>query len=281
MKLKLSDIHPFVRRTGIAFDMVQERFLKSYDHRLLIPLKNGGSVEVAGDYYALSAAKAYLIPPDTEYRVKLDAGQKMIVVNFDWTMNNDTHYDISLSHFTEVFNKAQITEMVDWSDLFGEGKYLVLDMTPKALELANFLVEKYLAVSPRRSVRSVALSGIFMQIISEFLDTKPQIEPKAEQIYKYICINYNKPLTLEELSKKFHFHSTYINRLLVKQYGKSFKQLLIRVRLKQSLSLLDDPSLSVGEIAEKLGFFDYKHFQQSFTKYYGITPAKYRNQKSK
>jgi len=258
---------------------VQERFLKSYDHRLLIPLKNGGSVEVAGDYYALSAAKAYLIPPDTEYRVKLDAGQKMIVVNFDWTMNNDTHYDISLSHFTEVFNKAQITERVDWTDLFGEGKYLVLDMTPKALELANILVEKYLAVSPRRSVRSVALSGIFMQIISEFLDTKLGVEPKAEQIYKYICINYNKPLTLEELSKKFHFHSTYINRLLVKQYGKSFKQLLIRVRLKQSLSLLDDPSLSVGEIAEKLGFFDYKHFQQSFTKYYGITPAKYRNQK--
>ena len=64
MKLKLSDIHPFVRRTGVAFDMVQERFLKSYDHRLFIPLTDGGSLEVADDYYVMSSTKAYLISPD-------------------------------------------------------------------------------------------------------------------------------------------------------------------------------------------------------------------------
>lgn len=277
MKLSISEIHPFVRRAGIAFDMVQERFLKSYDHRLLIPLKSGGSLEVAGDHYALSAAKAYLIAPDVEYRVKLDPKQEMIVVNFDWTMNNISYDGISLSHFVEVFNKNQITEKVDWSSVFPEGDHLVFNMTPANLELAHSLVEKYLAVTPRRSVRAMALSGILSQMFAGFLDQNPNEEPKAERIYKFICSNYNKPLTLETISEKFHFHPTYINRLLTKQYGKSFRQLLIRVRLKQSLSLLDDPSLSVSEIAEKLGFFDYKHFQQSFKKYYGITPSKYRN----
>ena len=222
MKLKLSDIHPFVRRTGIAFDMVQERFLKSYDHRLFIPLTDGGSLEVADDYYVMSSTKAYLISPDVKYRVKLDPKQEMIVVNFDWTMNNNSHYDISLSHFTEVFNESQITEKVDWSDIFERGDYLVLNMTASNLELAYALVEKYLSVSPRRSVRTLQLSGIFMQMIANFLDTKIENEPRANQIYKFICKNYNKPLTLEMLSKEFHFHPTYINRLLTKQYGKSF-----------------------------------------------------------
>ncbi|MEE1238606.1 MAG: AraC family transcriptional regulator [Acutalibacteraceae bacterium] len=276
MKLKLSDIHPFVRRAGVAFDMVQERFLKSYDHRLFIPLTDGGFLEVADDYYVMSPTKAYLISPDVKYRVKLAPKQEMIVVNFDWTMNNNSHYDISLSNFTEVYNESQITEKVDWSDIFERGDYLVLNMTADNLELAHALVEKYLSVCSRRSLRTLQLSGIFMQMIANFLDTKIENEPRANQIYKFICKNYNKPLTLEMLSKEFHFHPTYINRLLTKQYGKSFKQLLIRVRLKQSVYLLDDPSLSINEIAEKLGFFDYNHFRQSFRKYYGITPAQYR-----
>ena len=277
LKLKLSDIHPFVRRTGIAFDMVQERFLKSYDHRLLIPLTNGGSLEVADDHDIMSSSKAYLIPPDVKYRVKLDPKQEMIVVNFDWTMDNNSHYDICLSHYTEVFNKSQIIQKVDWSECFGQGDYLVLNMSPANMELAQTLVDTYFATSPRRSVRALKLSGIFMQMIANFLDKKVENEPKAKQIYKYIIKNYNKPLTLEILSEEFHFHPTYINKLLTKQYGTSFKQLLIRARLKQSVYLLDDPSLSVSEIAERLGFFDYKHFQQSFKKYYGITPAEYRN----
>ena len=277
MKLKLSDIHPFVRRTGIAFDMVQERFLKSYDHRLLIPLTNGGSLEVADDHYIMSSSKAYIIPPDVKYRVKLDPKQEMIVVNFDWTMDNNSYYDISLSNYTEFFNKSQIIQKVDWSECFEKGDYLVFNMSPANMELAQTLVDTYFATSPRKSVRALKLSGIFMQMITNFLDKKIENEPKAKQIYKYIIKNYNKPLTLKILSEEFHFHPTYINKLLTKHYGKSFKQLLIRTRLKQSVYLLDDPSCSVSEVAERLGFFDYKHFQQSFKKYYGITPAEYRN----
>lgn len=277
MKLQLTNIHPFVRTTGIAEGMVQERFLKSYDHRLLIPLSNGGSLEVADDYHTLSAAKAYVIPPNLKYRVKLQDKQRVIVVNFDWSMVDNSQYDMSLSLFAEDYNEAKITEKADWSELFGDAPYLIFDLSPETLPLAHSLIETYLAVSPTRSIRNLQLSGLFMQLLSGFLGKTTIIEPKAEQIYKYICENYQKPLTLETLSEHFHFHYTYINRLLTKQYGKSFKQLLIRVRLKESLLLLDDPSLSITEIAEKLGFFDYKHFRQSFKNYYGITPAKYRN----
>lgn len=277
MKLDLLMIHPFIRRTGIAFDMVQERFLKSYDHRLLIPLKSGGSLEVKDHYHILSVNQVYIVPPDTEYRVKLEPGQKLLVVNFDWTMNHVSHYDMALSCFAEEFDKQWITEKVDWSELFGDREYLVWKLPPGNLERAYTLVEKYLAVKPDRAARTMLLSAVFTEMIFHFLNDEPVNEPKAEKIYQYICTHYAEELTLRTLSEEFNYHPTYINRLLTEQYGKSFKQLLIRARMKQALLLLDDPSLSVSIISDKLGFFDYQHFQRSFTKYYGVSPAKYRS----
>ncbi len=277
MKLGICDIRPFVRRVGVAEGLVQNETVKSYDHRLLIPLDNGGEVIINGETYFLNVSNVYLITPDEPYKVRLLENQKMVVVNFDWTMDSASQHNLVLSTTVEKYISEKIIQKLDLSEIFGGEKHTVLDTGLANLELAKSMVERYYIPCENNEIKDMMLSGMFMQFICGLILPPRRISGKAEEIYVYMCENYKKPLTLNSLAEKFNFHPTYINRLLSGEYGESFRQLLIKIRLKQAVSLLDNSSLSIQEISNRLGFYDYKHFQQSFKKYYGITPSQYRN----
>jgi AraC-like DNA-binding protein len=89
-------------------------------------------------------------------------------------------------------------------------------------------------------------------------------------------LRYGTVLKLQQVAEVFHFHPSYINRVLTEQYGISFRQLLIRCRIQNAIPLLENTQLSAEEIAVAVGFYDGKHFAESFRKQYGRTPSQYR-----
>lgn len=276
MKLQIADIHPYVRHVGIANGLVQKQTVRAYDHRLMVALQSGGTVEINHVSYTIKTADVYLVEPNVPFRVALEKEQKLVVIAFDWTMQFVGQYNMVLSVAEKNYNPMLITQKVDLSDVFPNGNYTHMHTTHANLTLARELALQDDLPSENEASRDLLRSGMMMQLVSELISPKPQGNEKAEKIYRFICENYDKPLTLQDLADEFHFHTTYINRLLTQQYRISFRQLLIRVRLRQAITLLEDPSLSVQEIANRLGFYDYKHFQQSFRRQYGVTPAQYR-----
>ena len=59
----------------------------------------------------------------------------------------------------------------------------------------------------------------------------------------------------------------------------SFSQNVQKLKMRRAARLLTNPDLSVSAIAEELGYMDSGNFRQIFKKYYGMTPAEYREQK--
>jgi YesN/AraC family two-component response regulator len=94
---------------------------------------------------------------------------------------------------------------------------------------------------------------------------------------KYIEQNYPHKLTLCEVAEKTYVSQWHLSKLLNRNLGQNFSEVLNHIRIKEAQKLLCDPSLRIGDIAERVGFMDMAHFSRVFKKYVGISANEYRN----
>ena len=79
-------------------------------------------------------------------------------------------------------------------------------------------------------------------------------------------------ITLGTLAEQYNYSERQMIRLLKKYSGKSFSDLLLELRMKKAKVLLENPSLSLGQISQILGFSTATYFSRVFEKYYGYAP---------
>lgn len=82
-------------------------------------------------------------------------------------------------------------------------------------------------------------------------------------------------LSLEDIAAEMNVAPrTLQNRL--NEYGMSFRSLVDGIRRAQAKTYLDDPGLSISQIALMLGFSTQTSFQHAFKRWTGQTPGAYR-----
>lgn len=94
---------------------------------------------------------------------------------------------------------------------------------------------------------------------------------------KYIDEHYREKLTLCEVAEQIYVSQWHLSKLLNKEMGRSFSELLNDKRIDEAKKLLRDSSLRIGDIAEQVGFLDFAHFSRVFKKIEGISANEYRN----
>lgn len=95
---------------------------------------------------------------------------------------------------------------------------------------------------------------------------------------KYMQSHFERKLTLAEVAERIFVSQWHLSKLLNKHTGQSFSDLLNTIRIERAKELLKDPSLRVGDVAEKVGFLDIAHFSRVFKKITGMSANEYRNQ---
>lgn len=96
------------------------------------------------------------------------------------------------------------------------------------------------------------------------------------QIIGYLKENLSEEITLQKLSDIFHLNSNYISKMFKEETRINYFAYLTRLRLDRAKSLLVSTSFSIGEIAEQVGFHDYRVFTRVFKEWEGISPSVYR-----
>ncbi len=94
---------------------------------------------------------------------------------------------------------------------------------------------------------------------------------------RYIEQNYPHKITLSEVAEKTYVSQWHLSKLLNRHMTQNFSEILNNIRIKEAQKLLRDPSLRIGDIAEKVGFVDMAHFSRVFKKNIGISANEYRN----
>lgn len=104
-------------------------------------------------------------------------------------------------------------------------------------------------------------------------------ESGVVEIVKYINTNFDRDISLADLSERFYMNPTYLSRMFKKVMGVPYSKYLISVRIRQAVKLLNDTNKKIAEIALLCGFHSDNHFCKMFKQVMGITPLKYRNGK--
>lgn len=161
---------------------------------------------------------------------------------------------------------------------------VLLDILKKICEIANQNVksrvfEEQVEELFYSSMNYPELKKSFMRLLDDILKPQP-IEPVAtviEEIHAYIDAHFADILTLKSLSEKFLLSTSYLCSLFKKEYDISPIEYIIEKRINTSrILLIQDASVTIKEVAEKVGYSDAYYFSRLFKTYTGKTPSQYR-----
>ncbi len=93
---------------------------------------------------------------------------------------------------------------------------------------------------------------------------------------KFIESNFQKQITLSDISKSVHLSEIYFRSIFTESVGMSPHQFLINCRVDNAKKLLWNSDIAMSDIAEKSGFGCQQYMNKVFKKETGMTPNEYR-----
>lgn len=98
----------------------------------------------------------------------------------------------------------------------------------------------------------------------------------VEKAKKYIIDHYRTDLKASEVAAWLKITPSYFSYIFKQSTGKGFTEYMNEMRIDQAKHLLATTQDKVFEIADKVGYREYKYFVSVFKTYTGMTPKEYR-----
>ncbi len=182
----------------------------------------------------------------------------------------------------------------------GAGAYIVLtgfgefQLAREALQLGvcDYLLkpvdDEELVAALRRAAQRADRRKLHEQMVEQAGTRLEEFELRAQHMggdqyveaaVRIIHEQYAMPLTLREVAQTLHVSESHLSHLFQKHTAFSFVEFLTFYRVKRAIALLQDPSIRVYEVADLVGYRDFRYFSQTFKKIVGVTPSEYREGK--
>ncbi len=129
------------------------------------------------------------------------------------------------------------------------------------------------------------MQAVFHGVLTEVFSRLQKAEGMADHsneataLKRYLDSNLNKIVSGKELSAVIFRSSDYCLKLFSREFGTTPYSYQINRKMQVARTLLSDTNLSVGEIAESLGYGDMHYFSNLFKSKCGIRPLEYRKKR--
>ena len=102
------------------------------------------------------------------------------------------------------------------------------------------------------------------------------IEGRLNRITEYMCENYDRKLTLNEIAERENLSIYYLSHAIKESTGLSFQDLLSYIRVEESEDLLLNTNDKIGTISQEMGFSAVRYYIKHFETWHGMHPLEYR-----
>ena len=208
-------------------------------------------------------------------------------IEYLYFLYNDNVYIIFYFNAKEIQNiEFIIKEIDDNLNIFIENgiSTFILEATNKVWEIR----EQSKLV--RKVKEEMAYNKRAKKYYAEDLNELAEILQDDKNVYgttsiklaiKFITNNFNKNITLKDVSDEVFLSQNYLSELFKKETGEGFYEFLSNYRVKKAKELLITTNFKIYEVAEKVGYNDSITFGRAFKKITGTTPNNFRNNKIK
>lgn len=214
----------------------------------------------AGDLFIVAAGD----PHSTRYEGKTSCERIIVFCKADvlaGMMRGDpTEVQQALERSCKVILNAETRTMVE----------ALLDQMLLENDLPRKYSEQVLELESLHLVLLLLRNGIFSH---ETMSPKEGYSADIERALKYIALNYQQPLTLEEVAGYCNLSPTYFSRKFRLITGQTFKEHVNYIRLRQATQMLLMTDNSITKIAMLCGFGSSNYFKDLFRASTGRSPV--------
>lgn len=229
------------------------------DHYLIHHVLSGrGYYTVRGVTYPLGAGDTFLVYPFTEVSYCADA-------NDPW------------QYYWVGFSGSDAKFLLGHTDFTKDCPVISTDFGDK---LKDALLKIY-NCRGQSNADGVKMTGRLYLALGVLMEHASARHPDAALFYaqkamEFIGYNYSNPISVEDIADYCKISRSQLYRIFMAHSGVSPKAYLSDFRLRQACRLLESTGLSVGAIANSVGFENSLYFSKVFRKSKGMTPSAYR-----
>ena len=117
----------------------------------------------------------------------------------------------------------------------------------------------------------ISLVGLILERLSS---PKPNL---SDLIEEELRTHLAQPLARDNIAQKYHMTGDHLNRILQRERGFGFVDMVHRVRIARVKEFLLTTPHSIEEIADLCGFGSPSYLIRVFRKQLGITPKKWQS----
>jgi len=274
----MQNLNPYVRFARTNEKTIPQEMIQAIDHRIFYCHSGDGVLAAGNATFRFTAGTLIYIPAGTPYKYLFDQNIPVFSgCNFDFFQDH-RHLSTPIPPEAQAgFCPDRILEMEllkkDW--IFSKCIHLenAFSFEDKFVEIAEEFIHHNLYYDVRCST---LLKDVLIQTARLATRHAQGINSnKMNEILQYIHSHYHLPLSNKDIAKQFHYHENHLNSIVLKYTGLTLHQYVLHYKMQMALIFLQSSPISVGEVAEKVGMPDIKHFSKCFKKIIGHSPSEF------
>ena len=193
-----------------------------------------------------------------------------------------------LNHRENGSNISNILFSLLSNEEYGEGRYSLFEVNRDAriTNLIYDIISEYYHpdIQSDQLIRLEMLT-LFSLLIRQAANAEIKVKDFRKKnnnllsLLLYIEKHYSN-ITLQKMATHFGFNPNYLSDYLKKHSGKTFIQLVHLQRINVAAEYLTYTTAPIERIATRVGYENPSYFYKIFKKYFGISPAVYRQKNS-
>jgi AraC-like DNA-binding protein len=236
---------------------------KTDDSLLAYCTKGEGIVLLAGEQVSVSGDQFFIVPVSEtfKYYSVLNTKSRFLIARFDGQIAQRMNHEFSVVRnlVPSVNNMVANREML-FDEIFNN---LSKGFYNQNIEYVNFCFGHLLA------------TFIYANRTSD--DLADESSPAVRRAIHFLEKNFDKKLSLQEISREAGYSPTYFTTLFRKETNYAPLSYFSHLKVLKACEFLDYTRMKVKEISFQLGYSDPYYFTRDFKKKMGMSPRQYRN----
>jgi len=104
----------------------------------------------------------------------------------------------------------------------------------------------------------------------------PRDLPSLTRAREYLHAHFRGRMTMKDIARAVGIHPVYLGQMFRRELGETVGKYVTRLRVRAAADQLSRGNTPLAAIAFEHGFCDQSHFQRTFKKWSGFTPAEFR-----
>jgi AraC-like DNA-binding protein/mannose-6-phosphate isomerase-like protein (cupin superfamily) len=240
-----------------------------------------------GNRYEIRSGDVFIINPGEVHTYKIEPGKDLEIINclfssdliqgkglleLGISQSMDYFYVHPFLNKTERFHSAL--------NLRGQGAARALALLESMISEIDNRQSAYESIIRLQMVELLILLSRYHQQQEEQSfrqsERSNQRQLLARRICGYLERNFDRKLTIPEISQLFNISSRQLNRFFKEVTGKSVFDMIHHIRIERAKQLLAETDEKVISIAGIVGYEDSAFFSKLFHRHVGCPPSKYR-----